>query len=70
MASIEDIRTALEKNNEKCSKIRYDTRKAARWAVMRHWKVNRKIGSIYYCHECESFHLTKRKPGKSKFRFL
>jgi len=55
---------------KECQKIRYDTRKDARWAVMRHWKSHLKIGSIYYCENCSSFHLTKRKPGNSNFRFL
>ena len=68
---MDEIREGLlAAQDEKCPKIRYETRKAARWAVMKHWKSRLKIGSIYHCESCKGFHLTKRKPGNGKFRFL
>lgn len=68
--SMDDIRKKLSSESIKCKKISHVDRKAARKAVMSHWKEGKEIGSIYYCDNCKAFHLTKRKPGNRNFRFL
>ena len=69
--SLDDIRKELSGGEPtKCEKVSYETKLAARKALLNHWVKGKKMGSIYICETCQTFHLTRQKPGNKNFRFL
>jgi len=44
-------------------KVRYETKKAVRWALLRLWKKGRPERSFYPCEVCGGFHITSKGPN-------